>query len=112
MKDIIFEYANHPESKFINGSESGRLDRRHLKDGEITIIGKETRNIEEQPLEVKNAIEYFSKAEKKKRILAISFKEARDKNVSKSTLWEMQERLKKDSDNFNWNTIAVKKLLK
>jgi hypothetical protein len=111
LADIIFEYANHPESKFLNGSQNGKLERRHLKDGEITVIGKETKNIEEQSLEVERVIEYKSEEDKIKKILSMTLKEAKRKKVSKSTLWEMKERLKKDPKNFNWKTKAVKKLI-
>jgi len=111
LADIIFEYANHPESKFLNGSQNGRLERRHLKDGEIKVIGKETKNIEEQSLEIERVIEYKSEEDKMKKILSMTMKEAKQKRVSKSTLWEMKERLKKDPKNFNWKTKAVRKLL-
>ena len=46
-----------------------------------------------------------------KKILSINVKEAKQKKVSKSTLWEMKERLNKDPKNFNWKTKAVRKLL-
>ena len=111
LVDVFFEFLNHPESKFVNGSNNGRLERRYLKDGEITVIGKETKNIEEQSLEVERVTEYKSEDDKIKKILSINIKEAKQKKVSKSTLWEMKERLKKDSKNFNWKTKAVKKLL-
>ncbi|MDP2926261.1 MAG: hypothetical protein Q8N99_07830 [Nanoarchaeota archaeon] len=111
LADVIVKYANHPESKFANGNEEGLMERRHVTHGEIRVVGKETKNIEEQPLEVEDVTEYISKSENKKKILNMGIKEARDKKVSKSTLWEMQKRLKKNTKKFNWNTKAVKKLL-
>jgi len=111
LADTILEYANHPESKFLNGSQNGILKRRHLKDGEITVIGKETKNIEEQSLKVERIIEYKSEEEKIKKILSMSVGERKERKVSKSTYSEMKERLKKDPKNFNWKTKAVKKIL-
>lgn len=111
LADTILEYANHPESKFLNGSQNGILERRHLKDGEITVIGKETKNIEEQSLKVERIIEYKSEEDKIKKILSMSVGERKERKVSKSTYSEMKERLKKDSKNFNWKTKAVKKIL-
>jgi len=111
LADTIIEYVNHPESKFLNCSQNGKLERRHLKDGEIIVIGKETKNIEEQPIEVAKVTVYKSEKDSMKKILSMTSKEAKQKKVSKSTLWEMKERLKKDPKNFNWKTKAVKKLL-
>ena len=31
LADIIFQYANHPESKFLNGDKHGKLERRNLE---------------------------------------------------------------------------------
>jgi hypothetical protein len=49
LSTIIREYLNHPESKFGNGHETGRMKRRHLhiQKGHIRYIGKEADEIEE-----------------------------------------------------------------
>jgi len=112
LADTILEYANHPESKFINGSQSGKLERRHINEAELIFIGKEVKNLEQLPLLLDKPLEYKSEKEKINKILRLSFKDAKGYKVSKSTLWEMKERLKKDPTNFNWKTKAVKKLLR
>ena len=49
LSTIIHEYLNHPESKFRNGHQTGRMKRRHLRvtKGGIHHIGKEADQIEE-----------------------------------------------------------------
>jgi hypothetical protein len=42
-----------------NGNECGIMNRRHIKGGKITPIGKETRNIENQSLGISPIEEYF-----------------------------------------------------
>ncbi len=111
LADTILEYANHPESKFVNGTQSGKLERRHVNEAELIFIGKEIKNLEQLPLLLDKPLEYKSEKEKIEKIMKISFKEARGHKVSKSTLWEMKDRLRKDPINFNWKTKAVKKLL-
>ena len=111
LAEVIIKYAHHPESKFENGTKDGIMNRRHVSHGEIKVIGKETKNIEEQSLEIEKITEYKSEIEKKRKILSMSVKEAKLKRVSKSTLWEMKERLQKDPKGFNWNTKAVKNIL-
>ena len=56
-------------------------------------------------------LEYNSDKEKIDKIMQLSLKDAKEYKVSKSTLWEMKERLRKGPSNFNWKTKAVKKLL-
>lgn len=111
LADTILEYANHPESKFVNGSQSGKLERRHVNEAELIFIGKEIKNLEQLPLLLDKPLEYKSEKEKMNKILGLSFKDAKGYKVSKSTLWEMKERLRKDPSHFNWKTKAVKKLL-
>lgn len=110
LADTILEYANHPESKFLNGSQNGKLERRHLKDGEITVIGKETKNIEEQSLKVERIIEYFDEKELLKKILKMTPKEAREKGVSRPTLWKIKQKIKNRAE-VNLNNKAVRKLI-
>lgn len=49
LPEIIREYVNHPESKFINGTEQGRMKRRHLliREENVKYLGKEANEIEE-----------------------------------------------------------------
>ena len=72
---------------------------------------KEIKNLEQLPLLLDKPLEYKSEKEKIEKIMKISNKEARGHKVSKSTLWEMKERLRKDPKHFNWKTKAVRKLL-
>jgi hypothetical protein len=49
LSAIVQEYLNHPETKFRNGQETGKMKRRHLHltDRNIRFIGKEADEIEE-----------------------------------------------------------------
>lgn len=42
----IENYMNHPESKFMNGQDTGKLYRRHVKTHKIRYIGKESNELE------------------------------------------------------------------
>lgn len=49
LSTIVREYLNHPEAKFRNGGQTGRMKRKHLlvQKGQIHYIGKEAHEIEE-----------------------------------------------------------------
>ncbi len=49
LPEIIREYVNHPENKFINGDKVGRMKRRHLfiTEQNVKYLGKEANEIEE-----------------------------------------------------------------
>jgi len=49
LLSVIRDYLNHPESKFLNGDEVGKMKRRHLFISEegIRYIGKEANEIED-----------------------------------------------------------------
>ena len=64
LADTILEYANHPESKFVNGSENGKLERRHVNEAELIFIGKEVKNLEQLPLLLDKPLEYKPEKEK------------------------------------------------
>ena len=110
LSDIIFEYIDHPESKFKNGNETGNMSRRLISNGEIVYIGKETKNIEEQPLELRNPNEYKNIEKIKERILKMTPAEARKLGIKhRSTLKRIKDRIKEG--NVNWNTKNVRKLI-
>ncbi len=88
------------------------MQRRRIIGGEIRIIGKETKNIEEQPLELGKTTEYHSRKNVTKKVLKMSSKEALEKGVPKQTLSDMKKRLRKNTKKFNWKTKAARKLLR
>jgi hypothetical protein len=49
LSTIVHEYLNHPETKFRNGQQTGKMQRRHLHihRGRIHYIGKEADELEE-----------------------------------------------------------------
>lgn len=109
LSEIILKFANHPESKFKNGKEKGVMKRRFVFDGKITLIGKETRNLEKQCLGISLINEYVDKKKLVKKILEMTPKEAREKGVSRDGLWRIKEKIKKGK--INWKTKNIRKLL-
>jgi len=111
LSEIILKYANHPESKFENGKESGVMERRFLKDGTLRTIGKETRNLETQNLEVSPINEFMSEEEKLNLILSMSPEEARKKGVlHRSSLLRLKKKIE-NNERVDWKKGIAKKLL-
>jgi len=108
--DVLDQYMNHPESKF-NG-EDGFLERRHIKATGVEKIGKEIIDLDQHLLKVKYPERYLTFQQKCDKILNMTIPEARNKGVSRSTFWDIQQRVKKDSKSFKWDSKAVRKLLK
>ena len=111
LKDIIFEYANHPESKFENGNQKGLMKRRFIFNGKLVYIGKEVKNLEEQALKVPKPEQYFNEDELKKKILAMTPNEAREKGIKhRSTLKRLKDRINKEKkikfNNKTFNRLA------
>ncbi|WP_319507631.1 hypothetical protein [uncultured Methanolobus sp.] len=108
LSRTIIEYANHPEAKF--DGETGILERKHVNADSVVYIGKEANNIDEQALDVKRAQEFINKQEIIDNILNLSVSEAKALGVPKTTLWDMQERIRETGD-LNLNTQAVRRLM-
>lgn len=106
-----FEFVNHPESKFKNGNMNGAMKRRFVYDGELTLIGKETRNLETQCLGISKINEYTDEVELKKKILTMTPEEAREKGVlHRSTLKRWKDKIK-SNENFKISSQFRQKLL-
>jgi hypothetical protein len=50
LESVIHDYLNHPESKFANGHETGKMRRQHLLIEKPRYIGKEANELEEVEL--------------------------------------------------------------
>ncbi|NPE28815.1 hypothetical protein HNV12_12790 [Methanococcoides sp. SA1] len=86
------------------------LKRKHVHSDGVIYIGKEANNIDEQELDVKKAQEFLNKEEIMQKILDQSVSEAKAKGVPKTTLWDMQKRIK-ESGKLNLKTPAVTRLV-
>ncbi|WMW22414.1 hypothetical protein RE476_00940 [Methanolobus mangrovi] len=107
LSRTIIEYANHLESKF--HGEIGILERKPVKADSVIYIGKEANNIDEQALDVRKAQEFINKQEIMDNILNISVSKAKSLGVPKTTLWDMQKRIR-EAGELNLSTPAVKRL--
>lgn len=109
LSKTIMQYSEHPEHKF--EGDIGILERKHIHAKDTIEIGKEANSIDEQPLGIKRAQEFRNKKKIMQRVLKITVSEAKELGVPKTTLWDMQKRIRETGD-LNVNTQAVKKLLK
>lgn len=104
----IFRYINHPESKF--EGDTGLLKRRHLKPKEIIHIGKESNKIEEDLIHKGKQEVYTDTKAIYQKILKMTPKEAKEKGVSRPTLWKIKDKIRKGKK-INLETKSVKMLL-
>ena len=86
------------------------LERKHVHADSVVYIGKEANNIDEQALDVKKAQEFINKQEIMQKVLNLSVSEAEELGISKTTLWDMQKRIR-ETGTLNLNTKAVRKLI-
>jgi hypothetical protein len=100
--------SEHPEHKF--EGDIGLLERKHIHAKDTIEIGKEANSIDEQSLGIKRAQKFMNKEKIMKTILKITASEAKELGVPKTTLWDMQKKIRETGD-LNLNTQAVKKLL-
>ncbi|WP_209615727.1 DNA polymerase [Methanolobus bombayensis] len=108
LSRTISQYAEHPEHKFEGGI--GVLERKHVHAKDTIEIGKEANSIDEQSLGVKKAQEFRNKEKIMQKILNISVSEAKELGVPKTTLWDMQKRIR-ETGKLNLGTPAVRKMI-
>lgn len=108
LSRTIMQYSEHPEHKF--DGDIGILERKHVHAKDTIEIGKEANSIDEQSLGVKKAQELRIKEKIMQKIFNLSVSEANKSGVPKTTLWDMQKRIRETGD-LNLNTPAVKRLL-
>ena len=100
---------DHPENKF--DGDIGGLERKHVHFKGVVYIGKEANNIDEQALDVAKSQVFINEVEIKRKILAITPKEAREMGIKhRSTLKKIKERIIMSED-VNLKTKELKKLV-
>ena len=107
LSRTIRQYAEHPEHKF--EGDVGILERKHVHAKDTIEIGKEANSIDEQSLGIKRAQEFRNKEKTMQRILDITVSEAKELGIPKTTLWDMQKRIR-ETGKLNLNTPAVRRL--
>jgi len=108
LSRTIRQYVEHPEHKF--DGDLGVIERKYVHADGVVYIGKEANNIDEQELDVKKAQEFINKEKIMQRILALSVSEAKELGVPKTTLWDIQKKIR-EGNKLNLNTKAVKRLI-
>jgi len=111
LKQIFWEYLNHPESKF--DGNKGELQRKHIKAGKVTVIGKESSNLEESEILGldDNSYQIFENLSlDKKKILSTRLKDALAVGISKNQLYRIKKKIR--NNNFRPSRKTIQKLLK
>ena len=108
LSDIIFEYIDHPESKF--DGDTGFLSRKSVTISGITYIGKEVKKLEQQHLGLEHVTEYQNREDIYDRILKMSNKEAESRGVTRSALWKIKKKIR-EGKKVNLRCRAVRDLI-
>ena len=109
LSRTILQYVDHPENKF--DGNIGVLMRKEVHIDGVVYIGKEANNIDEQALKVKEAQVFINEEEIKRKILALTPKEAREIGIKyMSTLKKIKAKIE-SGEKFNFNTKLAKKLV-
>jgi len=90
--------VRHSDNKFDYDNE-GIAHRRHIIADQIRYIGKESNNIEEDSvlgIDDDSYLEYENIEDFKQWILSLKPKDVKDKGISKQTLWNIKERIRKN----------------
>ena len=107
LKQIFWEYLNHPESKF--DGNKGILQRKHIKPNRIIVIGKESNSLEESEILGldENSYQIFENQslDIKKIILNLTPKGAKSIGISKNQLYRMKKSIRGGTVNFRKKTI-------
>jgi len=109
LSRTILQYIDHPENKF--DGDIGLLERKHIQVDGVIYIGKEANNIDEQALDVAKSQVFINEVEIKRKILALTPKEAREIGIKyRSTLKKIKDKIISEDDT-NFNTKTLKKIL-
>ena len=98
LDSIFLTYLYHPESKFQNGDSNGKLERRHIKDVDISYIGKEVKNLDTSTIELDLPQEIVNEKRLKEKILNMPILERRKRKISRQTYWEIRKRIIEDKN--------------
>jgi len=101
MEEVFWDYYNHPESKF--DGDTGILERKHIRIGEIIHIGKESNKLDQ--LDVvgvgKDGYEYYDNGEvelsedQEDLILSMAPKVSEEIGIPERQLYYLKDRINK-----------------
>ena len=87
------------------------LERKHVHVDGVVYIGKEANNIDEQVLDVRRSQVFIDEEEIKRKILALTPKEAREIGIKyRSTLINIKDRIEAGIE-INFNTTEMRKIV-
>jgi hypothetical protein len=106
LEDVLTKYVIHHDNKFDYDHE-GIAQRKHIINDRIRYIGKESNNLEDNltGLEDPDYLEYDNIEDFKQWILSLKPKDVRDKGISKQTLWNIKERIRKNEMKYKSKTL-------
>jgi len=112
LEDVLAQYVRHSDNKFDYDNE-GIGHRKHIIVDKIRYIGKESNNLDEASvfgIDDDSYLEYENIEDFKQWILSLKPKDVRDKGISKQTLWNIKERIRKNE--MKYKSKALKELYK
>jgi len=112
LENVLTQYVRHSDNKFDYDNE-GIAHRKHIKAERIRYIGKESNNLEETSvfgIDDDSYLEYENIEDFKQWILSLKPKDVRDKGISKQTLWNIKERIRKNE--MKYKSKALKEIYK
>jgi len=112
LEDVLTQYVRHNDNKLDYDNE-GIAHKKHIIADRIRYIGKESNNIDEASIfgiDDDSYLEYENIEDFKQWILSLKPKDVRDKGISKQTLWNIKERIRKNE--MKYISKALKEIYK
>jgi hypothetical protein len=112
LEDVLAQYVRHSDNKF-DYDNQGIAHRKHIVVNRIRYIGKESNNLDEASvfgIDDDSYLEYENIEDFKQWILSLKPKDVRDKGISKQTLWNIKERIRKNE--MKYKSKALKEIYK
>jgi len=112
LEDELTQYVRHNDNKF-DYDNQGIAHRKHIVVNRIRYIGKESNNIDETSvlgIDDDSYLEYENIEDFRQWILSLKPKDVKDKGISKQTLWNIKERIRKNE--MKYRSKALKEIYK
>jgi hypothetical protein len=90
LSKTILQYIDHPESKYEGGI--GQLEQWHIEVTDIVHIGKESNNIEYEPLDGGNVEVFRNEVKERQRIVEMRQCDAERMGIDRKTRWRMKRK--------------------
>ena len=110
LEDVLKQYVRHNDNKLDYDNE-GIAHRKQINADRIRYIGKVSKNLDESSvlgIDDDSYLEYENIEDFKQWILSLKPKDVKDKGISKQTLWNIKERIRKNE--MKYRSKALKEI--